>query len=402
MQSQKQIWLNRGFVFLLVAILAGLFISRAVLSIASVALLFVFFVSPKSKLQWQGVLSGVGLLLLPVVLSGLWSENLAEWWRAVEVKLPLLTIGLAISVHLISMTTWKAFVITLLVLTTLGSFWSTWQYLQHTDEILAGYLQARVMPTPLNDDHIRFSWLVVLSMLLAVPATFKSSVWLRNTVYILCGWLVIYLHLLSAKTGLLCLYVSLAGAALHLLSIQKKRGWSAMIIATTIAAPLLAYAALPSFKNRVQYVLYDFSNYSRGNFMSGLSDGARVLSVKAGWAITNQHPIAGVGFGDLKPAINDWHQQYFPHTKAFERFLPLNEWLLYGAGSGWPGMLLFTLGILLLLRPLWVGGILCRITAVVLTIPLITDDTLESQFGVVIFIFVLMWMRMHQQLKVST
>ena len=386
---------------MIIAMLVGLFVSRAIVSISSIALFLVFLATPKRQEDWVQTFAGTGLLLLPVLLSGLWSNDTAEWWRAVEVKLPLLTIGLAIAVAKISSRTYTVVSIVLLGLTTLGTLWSTWQYLQHTNEILAGYLQARVMPTPLNNDHIRFSWLVVLAVIVALYGARNSVKWLRILVWILCSWLVVYLHLLSAKTGLLCLYLSAFVFAVHLLGSKRNRKWSVLILAFAIAAPLLAYAALPSFRNRVQYVLYDFSHYSKGNYLSGLSDGARVLSIKSGWAITKQHPATGVGFGDMKPAIDNWHQQYYPHTQPFERFLPLNEWLLYGAGSGIPGILLFTLGLYLLCKPVWRNGVAGKITALVLLVPLVTDDTLESQFGVVIFIFVLMWIRLHQHQKVS-
>ena len=400
MQLQQNTWKDRLFITLIVMMLAGLFVSRALLSVSSILLLLVFIVQAKERQDWKRILLGASLIILPVLISGLWSNNLAEWSRTLEVKLPLITIGLAIATARICLRAWRWITATLLILTTLGTFWSTWQYLQHTNEILQNYLKAKVMPTPLNDDHIRFSWLIVLVIILSLKLIKGDTIKLvRYSAFVMCAWLVIYLHLLAAKTGLVCLYAATIMFIAHYIFSRKKWLQGLALIAFMIFAPVIAYVSMPSFRNRLQYVQYDFSNYSKGNFIPGLSDGARVLSLKAGWAITNQHPYTGTGFGDMKPAISKWHLQHYANTFEYERFLPLNEWLLYGAGSGWPGILFFTLGLIVLMRPVWKQGLTGRTGIVVLLIPLITDDTLESQFGVVIFIFVLMWLWLQKKVN---
>ena len=62
--------------------------------------------------------------------------------------------------------------------------------------------------------------------------------------------------------------------------------------------------------------------------------------------------------------------------------MPTNQWLIYFAGAGLPGVLSFTAGIFLLLRQLSNRYLPAL---VVLILPLMTDDSLEGQFGVVIF-----------------
>ncbi len=149
------------------------------------------------------------------------------------------------------------------------------------------------------------------------------------------------------------------------------------------------YQIFPTLHNRVQYVLYDFSNYSRGKIETGSSDGARVLSIKAGAAITQQHPFSGVGFGDLKNEINHWHEQFHPTTQDYERFIPTNEWLIYAAASGVLGVLLFSAGIIYLLPFFSLKNIFSFCLMISLLIPLITDDSLEGQYGVAIFSMVI-------------
>ena len=139
----------------------------------------------------------------------------------------------------------------------------------------------------------------------------------------------------------------------------------------------------------MQYVVYDFSNYSKGIIETGSSDGARVLSMKAGWFITKKHPFAGVGFGDLKNEVNHWHEQFHPNTLDYERFIPTNEWLIYAAASGVIGAILFSIGIILLQPFFSFKNIFSFCLMISLLIPLVTDDSLEGQYGIAIFSLVI-------------
>jgi O-antigen ligase len=396
--QQQQTWKGL-FLFVVIVMIASLFISRAALSVSSVAIIVFCLFNLKEKILKQ-LLIATGLTILPVVVSGLWSDNKGEWWRAVEVKIPLITVALGIASTTISLKVWRIVVLILLAFVTLGTLWSTYQLVANYNSVLANYLKAKVIPTPLDDDHIRFSWLVVLACLLSIKSLADTrSKSIRAVIIITVSWLVIYLHILAAKTGLICLYLSAFVLIVNFIVARKKWIVGGAALTTIIALPIVAVFTIPTLRNRVQYVVYDFNNYSKGNFIPGLSDGARVLSLKAGWFITRHHPLVGVGFGDMKAAVRNWHQTYQPTSFEYDRFLPLNEWLFYGTGSGVLGLICFTVGIVMLIRMIWKAGIVEKTIVVVLLIPLITDDTLESQFGVVIFIFVLMWLVLHQKLN---
>jgi len=375
-----------------------MFVSRAMASIASVAAVGLFLLQNKNR-QWPvSTIAGAALVIVPVLISGLWSQQTGLWFRALEVRVPLLTIGLGLGGITISKKTWVLLVAILLAATLAGSLYTILKFVGNQQQILNGYLQARVMPTPLDDDHIRFSWLVVLVILLCCQwLTQVTGRFHKSIIIVALVWLVVYLHLLAAKTGLLCLYLAAGYGITYLIFKKKKTSIGLLLLLAVTVVPFLCYVTMPSLQNRVQYVMYDFGNYSRGNFEPGSSDGARVLSLKAGWYLLQKNPISGVGFGDLQASLDAWHQTFQPSTPAYERFLPLNQWILYGAASGWPGILLFTAGIWLLLKTTLRGNILSRISGMVLLVPLLTDDTLERQFGVLIFIFVCMLWLQHQK-----
>lgn len=397
--------------FLLTALLiVGLVYSRALLSIASIGLLIVALFNFRKDQFNKNILIGITCIILPVLVSGFWSENKIAWWRSVEVKLSLITILLGILVAQFSFKQLKQLVWCLTVVVVTSTLYSCYEYWINAELILNNYLVAKVMPVLMDDDHIRYSWLIVLNIILLVrivffkvecqaelvEADFKNT--LRQTqcdklhkgkleqwiAAITILFLIAYLHFLAAKTGLLCLYVSLAIAILYL--IVKVKWWAGILLLITVTLlALITFKSFPSLQNRVQYVLYDFSNYSKGIYTEGSSDGARILSLKAGIAITKDNLLSGVGFGDVQSAIIQWHDRTHPLSKGYERFLPTNQWLIYSTGSGIFGLLCFTVGLIMLLQSLFNKSLFSIVLILVLLLPLITDDSFEGQYGVSIF-----------------
>jgi O-antigen ligase len=88
---------------------------------------------------------------------------------------------------------------------------SLWQYAQNINDINAAYLKAYTIETPLGNDHVRFSLLVVIAIftiifLLAESGkNFKKIT--RNLLFTLAIINIIYLHVLAVRTGLICFYL---------------------------------------------------------------------------------------------------------------------------------------------------------------------------------------------------
>lgn len=378
-----QLLKNKSAVYWLLSCTAllctGVLYSRALLSISSILIVLPLLLQSKDYKTWLVVAI---LLMAPVLLSLIWTNNTDLLWRSVEVKLPLLTIGLAFAAVTMNKQQLLQLIWVMHVFLLSAIVYTFMQYAADPAAINASYQFAKVMPVPMDSDHIRLSWWMVLSILALLyavnNATNQQRYWAYGVVFVE----VVFLHFLAAKTGLLALYLA-AGVWIVQALLDKQdrvKAFQLLVVLSIIA--LTAYAFLPTLQMRVQYVLYDLSNYSKGIFQQGSSDGARVLSWRAGWAIGNANPLLGVGFGDIRAAVDAWHQQYYPHTLAAERFLPTNQWLIYYAGTGILGVLSFTAATFLLLRRLLFRYLPALL---VLVLPLITDDSLEGQFGVVIF-----------------
>lgn len=380
----KNKWAEQWIYASLVLLLIGLLVSRAMVSFASVLIVVPFFFNLRSVNK--NYLLAILVLFLPVLLSGYWSIDKNNWWGSLSVKLPLLTMMLGLSSAQLSLKRWEQIVWIFLFLVSAGCCWSL---LQYSTEIQEAYLQAKTLPTPADNDHIRFSWLVTIAILLALRCLFSEKKKIAR--YLLVSvivFLVAYLHILAAKTGLVCLY---AGCLIYFLyTVIIRRKWKAAVYIVVIASAMasVCYYTMPTLRNRVQYVLYDFSHYSKGNMMPGYGDASRWLSMRAGYEIMAQHPVTGVGFGDLRNEVDQWHRSNHPSSLLSERFLPANEWLVYGAGSGWPGLICFTAGTLLLLFVTASNNVLSVILSLTALIPFLIDDTLEGQYGVVILAFI--------------
>ena len=369
-------------VLFVLSFLAG----RAALSLMSVAILFLFIWNHANRTIIKKLVIAAFCIIIPVLISGLWSEDKNIWFQSFINKIPLITIGIGFLAVAPDQKQIKQIIYLLTAVVLLGCLWSVLNFLNDKDAITRSYLVAKVMPTILDDDHIRFSWLIALTVIvLNWQLILQSNKMEKTLAGITSVLLIVYLHLLASKTGLLCLYTSIFIMIIYFLSKKETRKISLLLFAGAVTIIFASYKIFPTLHNRVQYVVYDFSNYSNGIMETGSSDGARVLSLKAGWFITKNHPFAGVGFGDLKNEINHWHEQFHPNTLDYERFIPTNEWLIYAAASGVIGAILFSIGIILLLPFFSFKNIFSFCLMISLLIPLMTDDSMEGQYGVAIF-----------------
>lgn len=375
--------------------LMGLFVSRALLSISIIVLIVVGLlqinaVKLKTALKQPLLWMGAVLFLIPFI-SGFWSDDLEEWWRRCQIKLPLLLLPLTFLCYPALPKKWFTgcswFFI---VLTMLGCCWSLLQYVDNYQTITEGYLRAKVMPTPFDNNHLWFSYAVVVGLLLIYQIPFinnkKSG---KALTYLLTVFFIIYLHILAAKTGLACLYLAIIIQVIVWLFQPANRKKASIVLLVVIALPVIAYHIIPTFKNRVQYIRYDFGEMLKGNTTRELNDGARLRSIKAGWEIYKTDIIKGVGMGDIMPLTQKWYNQQQPPLQAWEKLMPSSEWMIYPMSAGIIGWIAIALAAIF---PFFAftstsGRIIACLSAFICTY----DIPLEGQFSVMIFFFPLLW-----------
>src|SRR5258705_2360209 len=85
----------------------------------------------------------------------------------IRVKLPLLFLPLAFAGPIyFSKKKWEWLTTIFIVLVTAVSLWSIFHYVNNMAAVNEGYLRAKTIITPLENDHLRFSWMISLAALL--------------------------------------------------------------------------------------------------------------------------------------------------------------------------------------------------------------------------------------------
>jgi len=381
---------------------AGLLVSRWTLSFALIVFVVVSIVHKDILVQLRTffaspVLWSMSILFALPFISGLWSTDVSHWLQILRIKLPLLLLPVSFAgIKDFNFKDWEKIAFSFLAVMWLGIAASFWNYLQHAGAIHAGYLEAHTMETPLNNDHVRFSLLVTIAV---VTATFlliqknngyKASV--RFFLWVTLAVFILYLHVLAVRTGLICFYVGLLIYFISLFAGRENKISRLMLLLFIVAMPVLSYFIFPTFKNRIAYLKYDFSLVRQNVLRAGSNDGDRIFSIEAGWYLMEQHPITGVGFGDLQNEMAKFYEINYPTAAQSDRILPSSEWMIHGASTGWPGLIIFSLALFVpfaIKRPR--ENILWILLNIFMACSYLFDIGLEVQYGVWMHAFVLLW-----------
>jgi O-antigen ligase len=382
--------------FSMILMLASLFTSRFLLSVGSV--LFLLFTCAHQNIVQQlrsflrnPFLAGMSLLFFIPFITWFWTEDKSMWIRFARIKLPLLLFPIAFAGDWqLSSKQWKWITSIFIFLVFAGCCWSLLQYVQNVHLVHEQYLKAKVLVTPLEDDHVRFSLIVTIAVI-GLVLLIKQGPEIRKWVVpsVLCLFFIVYLHILSARTGLLSFYLFLILGVFYLLFTKNKKG-SVGLSLLIIAMPLLAWFLFPTFQNRIRYNRYDLSSIKENKYVPGANDGNRVLSLKAGWNVLHEHPF-GVG-GDVVDKTYKWYDQNIPQMRKSEKLFPSSEPLMYAGFAGWAGLILFFVIMLLpFFQSVKRNYFFWFVLNFVMAFSFLFDIGLEAQFGVFIYAFIVLW-----------
>jgi len=268
---------------------------------------------------------GVMTLLFWVpFVSGLWSEDLATWWNFVRIKVPFLVLPVVFSVlpwrSTLAMTVWWSLVLgalssVLLVLWTNG--WAS-------NEILEAIGRGKAMWTPVN--HIRYSLLVAYAAMMSWYLAWKARRGRIRWLGIGSGLvLTVFLHYLAVRSGLAFFYAVAFGVLVYEMVGGKYR-WPAIgALVGMIVVMIVAVQKIPSLHKRWAYMRWELEQLQKGKYPQG-SDSQRLLSIKAGWEIFQEHPLLGVGVGDVRKEIEQYFSEH-PLEGSKKWLLPHNQYV---------------------------------------------------------------------------
>lgn len=343
------------FICCIAFIVAFLSSSPALLSISLVSFLVLTiydsFLNKDFNIKWQNFIRNKSYIAATsiffiIAYSGIYSEFTPFYWDRVRVALPFLILPFAFSsLPKLSERQYQLILYFLLIAVTIASLGTLVNYLSdfafYTKELNHG----RPIPTPIH--HIRFSLLIAFTVavgmwLLVKKVVFRFS-WERWLILGLTVFLFVFTHILSVRSGIAVMYLTLFALSLQYVFKTKRYILGGSVVLMIIAAPFLAYQFVPSFKNRIEYAIYDFQNMQKGN-VKNFSDGERLISYEAGFQVGNQNPWFGVGIGDLNNEIQQYYTENHPN---FTVKRPHNQFIFFYAAIGIIGTIAFSIAFLI-------------------------------------------------------
>lgn len=384
--------------------IGGLLFSRALLSL-SMFIMFLNALHP-SEIRahfaaWRSnafaVLSFAFFTMY--LISGFWSDNMDFWQAAVTNKLPFAVLPFAfLSAPLYKVKYQRFLIMGTAVLQLIVVISSLTQLGLHADYYLDGYNFSRPLPTTKYGDHIRFSLSLVLSMVMFAYVLFERQEeppprWMKISLVFIAVLFILYVHILAAKTGLLCLYL---GAILYIgYRIGKKsRLWAAVLAAAVLSLPFVAYKIIPTFRTKIDYVFYEIEKSKQDKrYDYTLSDAGRMITYDIGSKAIAAHPLTGVGAGDIMDEMRAGYKAYYPEVASDQQYGPINQFMFTALCIGIPLTLILAGMVFVPFFSRARHRIYLSLSAWFMLVSIMVESMLEVQFGVFTYLFFLMfWM----------
>ncbi len=383
--------------FCAVGMLGSFLVSRALLSFFT----FSFGVNalrdvhPRQWLKQKYWLLGVGWVGM-YALSWFWSADKGLWGARFEVKAPVLLLPLAFSfLPAFSVRQLQVFAVAAGSFLLAGTLYSTSFLWGNVQYYLYEYHMAHVLPTPVYNDHIRFS--VAIALFIVWCAWFwryATSVWVKWFMAIAAVILSAYLHLLAARTGLIIWYFALFCWCIYF-GLRKSIAIGIGVLIAVFTIAFYSFQHVPTLKKRIDYIFYTWELYEKGEISGIYSDMGRMISYDVAGRVIRQNAVLGVGSGDMMEEMKEGYEQWYPQITDEQVLLPHNQFLVVWLAGGIPALLLFLS---------WVFAPLAEVKRnrrsfyflVVwfsLLLPLMIEPMLEVQFGLFVYLFFLLWQR---------
>jgi O-antigen ligase len=321
------------------------------------------------------------LFFLVTLLSAFTSSDMSAGLAKVQLRLPYLLLPFVFYANRsMPQTALHFFFWMYTVLTAVVMIGVLGNYALHFDQITETLNHGKSVPTPSN--HIRFSLFVAFAALSGVyllgQQVFAAS--LRSILMAAAFVLILGLHLLAVRSGLLLFYAGIVYLAVAVWYRRLPRRWLLPVMLLAMLLPFAAYKLLPSLENRINYMVYDLENYFDGN-VGSFSDGDRLRSMVVGWELFKRNPWVGCGVGDIEPAAKAMYAEvYEPGTNVR---LPHNQLLFFLSTTGLLGTLLTLPAFLLAyFRPKGKHNVLLYLHGIVFLVSCLFEATIEGTNGI--------------------
>lgn len=347
----------------------------------------------------QRPLALLALLLAVPALSFFWSDDSAYWLERTRVRIPFLVLPWAFAnLPRLSLRHYQAVLYILVWALSILCIGVVLNLCLHFDEIMKGLGEGQPVPVPRS--HIRFSLILATGILaggwLWLQGFFWKWKWERVALAGAVVFLFLCIHILSVRSGIAGLYAVLFFSAARF--VWQTRRWKTGLVALAflIAIPVIAVNTIPSFRMRIDYMLWDWLQLQQ-DIGNHYSDSERWISLRAGWQIWLENPVFGAGAGDLPREVQRVVNEQYPGYADAPK-LPHNQFLYILAGTGLFGL---ALSLAAFFAPVFSGSYrhfyLFAAFQVLVFASFFVEYTIETSMGVAFYLFYTLWfMKMGQ------
>ncbi|TDO26399.1 O-antigen ligase family protein [Sediminibacterium goheungense] len=368
----KKEWFITG---LFIVSLAGLLWGRAILSISMG--IWLFFSLWHFRLWIHNWYKNPVILwgITPVILGllGIWQspDNAAGWDHLLTLTTyPVLALS-AVCITSIEPRIFRTLSYCWILAALLAVLYPLGWYIFNSQYALERYSSGQSLPVFMDNDHVRFSIFLSGAVLLAWFNRNRHK-WLLPV----CIFLLLCIIFLSARTGWMLVLLMGLIVSIQTFSNQQDRKKGIIIFFALLSICIAAWLFFPTVQHKMGYSFYDWKQYVPGKYDPTLSDNTRYAVNKAAWyaIISGQQNI---GWAHIPNTLQNYFGQLFPtYTTGFG--WPFNQWLFWWMGSGWWGMLLFTIW---LFFPAYLGWRKKNMAAICWTFAIAASCLVECNLG---------------------
>ena len=387
--SQYLLWLACG------AGVVGLLAARSLVALSPVAGVAAALLNPDLPHAWRyyvrnGAALRAAALYLFVLISGLYTVNFPDWRHEIFRQLPWLGVPLAFTVAVPLRQGQRVAVGALFVLGTAAVGLATLaQFMGRTAAITEAIRLGQNVPVITRVFHIHFGVMLALAFFWGVELQRSplARPWLRAALLGALAAIVLVLHVLAYRTGLLALYAGLLAAVLRLLWCRR---WGPVmgLLGLLVAGPWLGYQLLGPLQQRWGNTRWDISQFLNGRDINDYSLARRLAAWETAAAVVRAHPLLGVAPADANAAMMEQYAWRDFGLRPENRIMIHNQYLHALVGGGVLGLVLW---LAVLLGPLVQPGLrqnpYIRHFVVVFGAALCVDSMLELQTGYNLFVF---------------
>lgn len=388
---------NNLAIFFIITMFSGLLFSRLLLSVGMIGLgaTGLWNHHPKEWIKNKWWLLGLSWILM-YAISGFWSDDKHSWEIFLQLKLPIVLLPLAFNYLPDFNTRQKEFLLLSVgLLLTGGTLYSLSFLVRDFDYYVQGYNISHLIPVPVYGNYICFSMTIVLYIIwvtYSMPSLSHKSI--KNILVGINIFLVIYIHILASKSGLLSLYIFFISWVLY--RIVKYKSFKSILLLPAILGVLyLATEYIPTLYQRREHIIFTLHRLRDGDRSGKLGDQSRLMAYHIAYKLIPQHPWIGYGTGDVLNEMKKGYDLLYPEVPNENRLIPHNQFLTVAMGCGIPTMLLFAVWFFAPLRRLKRNRIsfYFLVTWFIIFTEFFIEPFLEGQFGVFVCIYFILLMK---------